>query len=148
MLPATSPSPGIGPAPGNPSPQPGAVSPVKPPFGSSPSVTPTHNAGLEVAGMQRLGVVIRLLTETLPMVGATSEVGGSVLDAIKTLSKHVRPGAVTPAAEANQLQKAQFQNAQNSQMLARLRQPMPGGGTGGGQPGMPPQAPSAPAMAA
>lgn len=140
------PSPAPGAAPGSTSPQPpGAGAPIKPPFGSTPSVTPTQNPGLEVAGVQRLGVIIHMLTETLPMVGATSDVGESVLNAIKTLSKHVKAGSVTPAAEANQLQKAQFQNAQNASMLQRLKASQMGGGQ---QPGMPPQQTPVPAQAA
>lgn len=147
-MPDVTPSPVIGAGPGASPQQPGASSPIKPPFGSTPSVTPTPNPGLEVAGVQRLGVVLRMLTETLPMVGATSEVGKSVLNAIKDIAKHVKPGSVTPAGEANQLQKAQLQNAQNASILQRLRAGQAGPGAGGPPGGMPmPQQGSPPPMA-
>lgn len=124
------------------------AAPNSPPFGSSPSVTPNRNQGLEAAAVQRLGVVIRMLTEILPMVGAPSEEGQSILTAIKSLSRHVRPGAVTPAAEANQLQRAQLQNIQNASLLQKLRQQqMAPQGAPGGVPGAPPRPPTPPMAA-
>lgn len=115
----------------------GAAAP-KPPFGSTPAVTPGQNQGLEMAAVQQIGVINRQLTEILAKVGTSSELGMTVLDVLKKLSKHVQPGSVTPQGEANQLQKAQLQNAQNSQVLQMMRQKTnqpPGGGEGGAQPG-------------
>lgn len=69
------------------------------------------------------------------MVGSTSEVGKGVLDALKGLTKHIPPGAVSPGQEGNQLRGMQQKNMQNGQQLAALRQ-MQGGPDGGG--GAPP----------
>lgn len=103
-----------------------------------------------MAGMQRLGVALRIISEALPMVGASSEMGKSALDAIKALSKHIKPGTVSPAGEQNQLQKAQLQAAQNAGMLQRLKAMQMAGGPGGApKPGMmPPQQPPVPAAGA
>lgn len=146
-MPNDTPSPVAGGAPpGLPPGGPGGAQPAarpSPPFGSSPSVTPNPNQGLEAAAVQRLGVVIKQLTDILPLVGATTEVGEAIMSALRSLGKHVKPGAVTPAAEANQLQRAQLQNAQNGQVLQRLKQ-MAAGGQGPPGAGGPQQAPQMP----
>ena len=100
---------------------------------------PTPNKGMEAAGMQKLGSVIKQLADLLPMVGPTSELGEAVMKALQGLSKHVPPGAVTPASEANNIQNMALKNAQNQQMLQSMK---PGAGAGGGQapPQMPPMA--------
>lgn len=87
--------------------------------------------------MQQLGVINRQLTEILSKVGPSSELGQTILDVLKKLSRHAEPGSVTPQQEANQLQKAQLQNAQNGQVLQMLRQQgnQPQGGPA--QPGQP-----------
>jgi hypothetical protein len=85
--------------------------------------------------MQKLGLVVKQLTDLLPMLGAASEPGKDVLKAIQMLAKHVPPGAVTPAGEQQQLQNMQLKNAQNNQQMQMLRQQM--GQGGGASPGMP-----------
>lgn len=111
--------------------------PAAPPFGSSAATQPTANRGYEMAGLQRLGVIVRGLEQLIPLLGSASESGRDVLKALNMLSKHVPPGSVSPAAEANQIQQMAIRNAQQGQMAARLRQGLGGGGgaaapTGGG----------------
>ena len=125
---------------------PGGGGPQPPPMGSSPATGPTPNRGYEVAAQQGLGVIIHALENLLPKVGSTSDMGKDIMAMIKTASKHVQPGAVTPAAMSNELQKAQLNNTQNMAMMQRLRQQQAGGGAGGPQPGMPPGGGGAPPM--
>ncbi len=101
----------------------------QPPFGTSPATGPTENRGMEMAGLQQLGVVIKALERILPLVGAASDSGKDVLKALNSLSKHVPAGSVTPAAEQNQLQQAQIRSVQAGQQAAQLRQQQaqPGG---------------------
>jgi hypothetical protein len=115
-------------------------------MGSSPAVTPGQNQGLMMAGMQKVGTALKMLTEALADYGATSEEGQKIVSALKNLGTLSKPGSVSPAGEANQLQKAQFQNAQNGQMLQMLnkQQQQPPGG--GGAPGAPPQVAQPPKM--
>ena len=119
----------------------GGAPPQKtPPFGSSPAVTPNANQGLQVAGMMKVGTALKILTGALNDYGPTSEEGQGILKALTSLSKLAKPGSVSPAGEANQLQKAQFQNTQNGNMMAQLKQRMMSGGgdQGGQQPPGPP----------
>ena len=85
--------------------------------------------------MQRVGMIIKQLTDLLPMAGATSEIGKSVLKCINDLAKHVPAGSVSPAAERNNIEQMAMRNAQQSQTMQSMK---PQGGAGGGQqqPGM------------
>lgn len=84
--------------------------------------------------MQKLGLVVKQLTELLPLVGVNTEPGKDILKAIQSLAKHVPPGAVTPAGEKQQLENMALRNAQNNQQMQMLRQQQAGGGQ---PPGMP-----------
>ena len=109
-------------------------------MGVSSATGPTPNRGYEAAAKQRLGVVIRQLEQLVPLAGATSDLGKSILKALNDLGKHILPGEVTPAAERNTLESAMMQNQQNSAMQQQLRQQPPGGGApGGARPAAPPQ---------
>jgi hypothetical protein len=112
--------------------------PKTPPMGSSPAVTPGQNQGLMMAGMQKVGTALKMLTEALADYGATSEEGQTIAKIITMAGKLAKPGSVSASGEANQLQKAQFQNAQNGQMLQMLKQQQqpPQGGAPGGAPGI------------
>lgn len=127
---------------------PGAAQPPQPqqaPFGSSPATGPSPNKGYEAAALQRLGLVVKQLQDLVPLAGVGTDIGKAVLDALKSLSKHVPPGSVTPAGEKNQLESQMMKNAQGNQQMAALRQQMLQGQGGGGQPGMqaPPNVPKA-----
>src|ERR1700744_220560 len=102
---------------------PGAAQPQQAPFGSSPATGPTPNKGYEAAAMQRVGVLVKQMTEILPMVGATSELGASLMKAIQGLAKHVPPGSTSNAAEKNSIEKMAIQNQQNGQMQQQMKQP-------------------------
>jgi len=79
--------------------------------------------------MQKLGLVVKQLTDLLPQLGVGSDPGKDVLKAISSLAKHVPPGAVTPAGEKNQLEQMQLKNAHNNQQMQAMRaQQMQGGG--------------------
>src|SRR5208282_4558365 len=104
----------------------------KPPFGQAAATQPTPNRGYEAAGLQRLGLVVQGLQEILPQVGSGSDVGQAILKALTGLSKFVPPGAVTPAAQKQQLERmAQAQQQGNQQMQAlsaQRQQQAPQGG--------------------
>jgi hypothetical protein len=91
--------------------------------------------------MQRVGVLVKQMTEILPMVGATSDLGQAIMKSITALAKHVPPGATSNAAEKNSIEKMAIQNQQNGAMQQQMKQP---GGAPGAQP--PPSMPKAPQM--
>jgi hypothetical protein len=91
-------------------------------MGQSPATGPTANRGYEAAAMQGMAVAVKALEQLLPLFGSGSDQGKDVMKAIQTLSKHIPPGAVTPAAERNQLEKMALQQTQDSQMMARMKQ--------------------------
>lgn len=107
----------------------------QPPFGTSPATGPTPNKGFEAAGLQQLGLVIRQLEKMIPMLGVASEPGKDVMKALNMLAKHVPPGAVTPAAEKNSIEKMSMQNTQQGQQMQQMRKAAMGG-QGGAAPGM------------
>jgi len=81
------------------------------------------------------------MSQTLPLVGAASEPGIALSDAIKKLVKYVPPGTVGPAADQNAMQQLQMRQAQAGPQMAAMRQQAAAPpGAGGGQP---PQAPTA-----
>ena len=90
--------------------------------------------------MQRVGVLVKQMTDILPMVGATSELGQTLMKAMTSLAKHVPPGSTSNAAEKNSIEKMAMQNQQNGAMQQQLKQP----GAGGAQP--PPSMPPKPQM--
>lgn len=107
----------------------GTSAPGQPPFGSSPVTQPVPNRGQEAAGVSRLGVIVRLMEETIPLVGVGSEPGQALLNALKSLAKHVPPGAVTSGVQQSTLQHLAQQKQQMGPQIAAMRaaQPMPGG---------------------
>ena len=105
-----------------------------PPMGVSPATGPTPNKGYEAAAMQRLGLVIKQLTEILPLAGASSDIGKTVLDVLTKLTKHVPSGSNTQASERNAIDQMAMKNAQAAQTNKALQ----GGGQPGGGQGQPP----------
>ena len=97
-------------------------------MGSTPASSPTQNRGLETAGLQRLGLVLRQLEQALPLLGSTSPAGKEVIACINRLSKHVPMGTVNPTAEKNQIEQLALRNAQQAGQAAQMRQapPQPG----------------------
>jgi hypothetical protein len=116
-------------------PTPGAPGgqPQQPPFGSSSATSATPNQGYQAAGLQELGVIVKQLESLLPKVGASSDIGKAVLDALGKLVKFVPQGSVTPAAQKNSIEKQQMGMLQNNQQMQAIRQMMQQKGQG--QPG-------------
>ncbi len=85
-------------------------------------------------GLAQLGLIVKLMEEAIPKVGATSEAGRDLLQALTRLSKHIPPGAVSPAAEKNQMESMMLKQAQAGPQIAAMRQ----GGAGGAPPPAPP----------
>ena len=71
--------------------------------------------------MQRVGVLVKAMTELLPTVGIASELGQALHKAIGILGKHVPPGSSSNAAEKNQIEKMAIQNQQNGAMQQQLK---------------------------
>jgi len=92
--------------------------------------------------MQRLGLVIKQLTDILPLAGATSDIGKTVLDVLGKLAKHVPAGSNTQASERNAIDQMAMKNAQAAQTNKSLMQG--GSGQGGQPPGGGPSAPMQP----
>jgi hypothetical protein len=83
--------------------------------------------------MQALGLVVQKMTEIIPLVGAGSDAGQAVLDALKKLSKFVPAGSVTPASQRNQLEQMAMKQGQNNQQMQMLQKMRQQGQAGGGQ---------------
>lgn len=99
----------------------------QPPFGASSATGPTPNKGFEAATAQRLGLVIKQLTDLLSMAGAQSEIGKEILKMINIGAKIVPPGSVSPAAEKNNIERMSMQNTQNNQQMQALKAQQAGG---------------------
>ena len=131
--------PEIAPQAGNPAapPSPPGVAPAaasgQPPFGSSPVSQPVPNRGHEAAGLSRLGVIVKLMEETIPLLGVGSEPGKDLVKALSSLAKHVPPGAVSPGIQQSTMEKLMLQQKQMAPQVAAMRamqpgQPQPGAG--------------------
>ena len=126
--------------PAAPSPPPGAgagSAPGQPPMGSSPVSQPVPNKGREAAGLSRLSVIIKLMEETVPLLGVGSEPGKDLVKALSSLAKHVPPGAVTPGVQQSTMEKLMNQQKQMGPQIQQMRAAQ------AGQPPAPPGAPQA-----
>ena len=116
----------------------------QPPFGQPGASQGSPNRGFEAAGLQRLGLAVRMLEQLVPLLGSSSEPGKVVMETITKLAKFVPAGSVTPAAQKSQIeqmQQRQMQANQQMQMLAQQRQQQGGGAPGApGTPGASPMA--------
>lgn len=83
--------------------------------------------------MQRLGLVIKQLTDLLGLAGAGSEIGKDILKMLNIATKHVPSGSVSPAAEKNNIERMAMQNTAQNQQMQAMRQ----GGAPGAPVGMP-----------
>lgn len=71
-----------------------------------------------------MAVHLQGLQSLLPMAGANSELGQTILKCVTLLAKAVPPGTVSPAAKNNQLMSMQMKNQQAGQQMQQLRQQM------------------------
>lgn len=92
-------------------------------MGGTTATSPTPNAGLQAAAMQRLQIAIGIVAEVVQMSGVGSDLGQIGLDFIKKAGKHIPPGSVSPQAELNELQKRQIEASQQAAAVQRMRQP-------------------------
>lgn len=78
-----------------------------------------------------MALIVKLMAETLPLVGAASEPGLALGEAIRKLVKFVPPGAVGPAGQNNAMQAMQLRQQQAAPQMAAMRaqsaQPPAGG---------------------
>lgn len=121
MPPVTPPTPGPAAPQGQAAPQPGQ-SQQQQPFGSSPLTGPTQNKGYEAQGLQRLAFVVAQLGEIVPLVGAASDIGGDILDALRKLAKHVPSGSVSDTGKKNAMQELMMKQAQMGPQIQQMRQ--------------------------
>ena len=130
------------PQPGQPPAAPGAAGPAtgQPPFGSSPATGPTVNKGHQAGGLQVVGIIVKLMEEAIPRVGASTEVGQDLLKALQAIAKHVPPGTVSPAGEKNQMEQMMMKQRQAGPQIAAMRAQQPGA-----TPQQPPAPPTPPA---
>jgi hypothetical protein len=79
-------------------------------------------------GLAQLGLIVKLMEEAIPKIGATSEAGKDLLQALTRISKHIPPGTVSPASENNQLESLRMKQAQAGPQIAAMRAPGAGAG--------------------
>lgn len=96
-------------------------------MGASPATGPTPNRGFEAAGLQKMGMVVKLLEEIVGTSGATSEVGKVALDCLNKVVKLVPAGSVSPAAQKNNIDQMSMKNQQNNQQMQQLKAQQAGG---------------------
>jgi hypothetical protein len=81
-----------------------------------------------------MSLAIKMLGELMNKVGAASPMGKDIAKAIYDLNKHVPAGAVSPAAENNQLEALRMRQMQMAPQMAAMRAMSGGAGGGGGGP--------------
>lgn len=104
-------------------------------------MTPSRNPGFEMAGKQKVAMSLKVLTDALPLYGASSEEGQVILDCMKKLGKLAQPGDVSQAGQMNGLQQMMLKAAQAGQAQKQMAQPP---AAGGAPPGAAPGAGAAP----
>ena len=72
--------------------------------------------------MKKLGLIVDMAGEVLPLVGAASDAGQALVKAIGSLAKFVPPGSVSPADKEQMLKQMLIKNQQNTQMVSQLQQ--------------------------
>jgi hypothetical protein len=78
--------------------------------------------------MARLALIVRLMQETLPLIGVGSEPGQALLKALTSLSKHAPPGSVPAGVQQNTLQSLLMKQQQMAPQIAAMRAAQAGGG--------------------
>lgn len=88
---------------------------------SSPASQPVPNRGFAAAGLARVGLVLKLMEETLPLLGSGTDAGRDLVKAIGLLSKHLPPGSVSPGIQNTAMQNAMLKQRQQQPAMAALR---------------------------
>ena len=68
-----------------------------------------------------MGLIVKLMEDTLPPLGVGSEIGRDLLKALSTLSKHVPAGAVSPGIENQAMQRLATNARQMQPQIAAMR---------------------------
>ena len=116
-----------------------------------PVQMPTPDRGSQAAALAQVSWAVRLLEKALPLLGVASPPGKDVMSALKSLSKHVPPGSMSPGVENNALQQLMMQGKQEQPQIQALRAMGQGGGPSMGAEappggGAPPMGAGAPGM--
>jgi hypothetical protein len=90
-----------------------------------------------------LGSVVKNLEELVPLLGAASDPGKAVLDALNKLVKFVPGGSVSPAAQKNNIEQMAMRNTRDNQQMQALQAQRQQGAGGQGQQGQQPGQPGA-----
>lgn len=88
---------------------------------SSPASQPSPNSGFAAAGLARIGLMLKIAEETLPMLGSGTDAGRDLLKAISLLAKHIPPGSVSPGVQQTAMQNAMLRQRQMQPQIAALR---------------------------
>ena len=78
--------------------------------------------------MARLSLIVKLMQETLPLIGAASEPGQALLKSLTSLSKHAPPGSVPAGVQQNTMQSLLQRQQQMAPQVAAMRAMQAGGG--------------------
>lgn len=89
-----------------------------------------------MAGKQKVAMAVKVLQDALPMYGASSDEGQTILDCLRKLGKMAQPGDVSQSGMQNGLMQQMLKAAQAGQTQKAMAAPQ--AGAGGGAP--PPQA--------
>jgi hypothetical protein len=80
---------------------------------------PVPNRGKEAAALAKLSVIVNALLTLAPDVGASSDIGRDILDAVKKLSKYVPPGSTSQGVENNAMM-SMMRNQQQQQPVQAM----------------------------
>lgn len=103
-------------------------------MGVSPVTQATPNKGYAAAAKQRVGMLLKMAVDALPMAESDPELGKALQKVIETLAKVAGPGSSSPAAERNEIDRMAMKNAQNAQTMQQMK-PSAAGGQGAPPPG-------------
>jgi len=71
-------------------------------------------------------VIVRLMEETIPLLGVGTEPGQALLKALNSLAKHVPPGSVPPGVQQSTMQSLMMKQQQAAPQIAAMRAMQPG----------------------
>lgn len=91
---------------------------------------PTPNGGNEAAAKQQVAIVVQILEQALTKAGSDTEIGQSILAALKPLSKLIMPGDAQGATVSTEMKSLMQRDQSQQPMIAALR----GGASGGAPP--------------
>lgn len=81
---------------------------------------PVPNAGLKAAGSAYVQQALRALEKALPMVGAESDLGQTIVKAITQLSKVAGPDSASPGTANAALQRMMMDQKQEQPMRQQM----------------------------